>query len=175
MPDPSRPSGSPRARRGVIGHHTSARACRRCVSRRLASTRSSKSSRSISKTDGGSWWRRDARGRRHASGARRIQGGEPAGAVHGAAAAGAGAGRHHARSSGRIRPPRCLARPAVCDAHVEAATRLQPHGYPDARPRDWRDDGHVQRGQRSGHQAPSLSRIRERRDGWRLGSIWKRA
>ena len=71
--------------------------------------------------------------------------------------------------------PRCRARPAVCDANVEAATRLQPHGYPDARPGDWRDDGHVQRGQRSRDQAPSLSRIRKRRDGWRFGSIWKPA
>jgi hypothetical protein len=41
----------------VIGHHTAARACHRCVFRRRASTRSSKSSRSISKTAGASWWR----------------------------------------------------------------------------------------------------------------------
>ena len=114
-------------------------------------------------------------GRGHASGARRVQGGEPAGAVHGAAAAGAGAGPHHARSSDRTRAPRCLAGPAVCDAHVEEAARLQPRRRPDAGPRDRRDDGHLQRGQRSGDQAPSLSRIRERRDRWRLGSIWKPA
>jgi hypothetical protein len=58
---------------------------------------------------------------------------------------------------------------------LRPAAHLQPHGCPDACPRDWGDDSHVQRGQRSGDQAPSLSRIRERRNDRRLGSIWNRA
>ena len=44
-------------------------------------------------------------------------------------------------------------------------------GNPDARVGDWRDDGDVQCGQRSGHQAASLSGVRGHRDRWRLGSV----
>ena len=178
MPDPSIRSGSPRAQsRGGPGPHTSAHACRRCVSRRPASTRSSKSSRSISRTAFGSWWRAGRPRPKHGYAwhspssetgtcwrgtwrrcARRMRGHR--------SAPGASAGSMF---------PRCLAGFALRDPNVEEATRLQPHGYPDAWPRDWRDDGHVQRGQRSRDQAPSLSRIRKRRDSWRLGSIWKPA
>ena len=165
-----------RSRRGRIGHHTSARACHHCVYRRPASTRSSKSSRSILKTAGASWWRAG----RPEDEATRLALAEfregnllarymaPLRQAHVPIAITPGA-------PGRIRPPRCLARPALCDAHVEAATRLQPHGDPDARAGDRRDDGHVQRRQRSGHQATSISGIRKRRDRWRLGSVWNPA